>query len=213
MIIAVDGPAASGKGTLARRLAETFGLHYMDTGLVYRAVGMAVLRQLGHTDDPAAAEDAARALELADLDDPALRGDDAAEAASRISAIPAVRAALLCMQRRVAETPPGAVLDGRDIGTVVCPEADHKLFVTADLETRAERRLKELRGRGADVIYPDILRDLRTRDERDSRRAVAPLVPASGAFILDTSGMTADQAFDCAYAHIVGPGPRVPDPK
>ncbi|MCA8907386.1 MAG: (d)CMP kinase [Rhodospirillaceae bacterium] len=208
MIVAVDGPAASGKGTLGKRLAAELGLRFLDTGVLYRAVGLKVVRDGGDLDDGEAAAAVARSLDPDSLDDPDLRGDEAAEAASRVSSVPAVRAALLDYQRRFAATPPGAVLDGRDIGTVVCPEADHKLFVTADVEVRAERRYKELQGRGTDVIYAQILRDLRTRDERDSRRAVAPLVPADDAFILDTSTLTADEAFERAYAHIVGGGPR-----
>lgn len=213
MIVAVDGPAASGKGTLGKRLAEVLGLRFLDTGVLYRAVGLKVLREGGDLDDPDVAAAAAGSLDPASLDDPDLRGDAAAEAASRVSAVPAVRAALLDYQRRFAAAPPGAVLDGRDIGTVICPDADHKLFVTADVETRAQRRYKELRGRGADVIYAQILRDLRTRDERDSRRAVAPLVPADDAFILDTSTLTADEAFERAFAHIVGGEPEAPRPK
>ena len=208
MIVAVDGPAASGKGTLGKRLAAELGLRFLDTGVLYRAVGLKVVRDGGDLDDGEAAAAVARSLDPDSLDDPDLRGDEAAEAASRVSSVPAVRAALLDYQRRFAATPPGAVLDGRDIGTVVCPEADHKLFVTADVEVRAERRYKELQGRGTDVIYAQILRDLRTRDERDSRRAVAPLVPADDAFILDTSTLTAEEAFERAYAHIVGGGPR-----
>lgn len=210
MIVAVDGPAASGKGTLGRRLAEALGLRFLDTGSLYRAVGLKVLRGGGDLDDGETAEAAARALVPDDLDDPDLRGDAAADAASRISSLPAVRAALLDYQRAFATAPPGAVLDGRDIGTVICPDAQHKLFVTADVQTRADRRYKELRARGADVIYAQILRDLRTRDERDSRRTVAPLAPADDAFVLDTSALTADEAFERAYAHIVGGGPGAP---
>ena len=204
MIIALDGPAASGKGTLARRLAAEFGLRHLDTGVLYRAVGMALVRSGRPPDDVAAAVAAAQGLAADDLARDDLRSDGAAEAASRVSAMPEVRAALLAYQRSFAATPPGAVLDGRDIGTVVCPNAHHKLFVTADIETRAERRYKELLARGADVIYAQVLRDLTDRDERDSRRAVSPLVPADGAFRLDTSAMTADEAFHRAHAHIVG---------
>jgi CMP/dCMP kinase len=201
-VIAIDGPAASGKGTLARRIADHFGLRHLDTGLLYRAVGHAVLARGG---DPAAEPDAlaaARALDPASLDDPLLRSDRVAQAASQVSAIPSVRAALLAFQRDFAARPPGAVLDGRDIGTVVCPNARAKIFVTATPEARAERRWKELHGRGEGAIYASVLEDLRQRDERDSRRTVAPLVPASDAFLLDTSRLTAEQAFDRALAYV-----------
>jgi len=202
MIIAVDGPAAAGKGTLARRLAAHFGLPYLDTGLLYRGAGLAVLRAGGDPEDPAAALAAAAGLDLAALDDPELRGEAAGAAASKVAALPAVRAALLAAQRAFAARPPGAVLDGRDIGTVVCPKADHKLFVTASLEIRAERRLKELRARGVEIIQERVLQDMRERDARDSQRSVAPLVPASDSFVLDTSGLDADAAFAAALGHI-----------
>ncbi|HLI10926.1 MAG TPA: (d)CMP kinase [Alphaproteobacteria bacterium] len=207
MIIAVDGPAASGKGTLARRLAERFAFAYLDTGLLYRAVGLAVLRQGGDPADPAAAAAAARRLDLDALDDPALRGDEAGNAASKVAAIPAVRAALLELQRGFARTPPGgkkgAVLDGRDIGTVICPEAEVKLFVTASPEARARRRHKELLARGLDSIYARVLQDLRERDARDAARAVAPLKPAPDACVLDTSALDADQAFEAAVRQVL----------
>ena len=202
MIIAIDGTAASGKGTLARRVAARYGLHYLDTGLIYRGVGNAVLNAGADPADPVAAEAAARALDPSALDDPALRGDAAAGAASRVAAIPVVREILLQFQRDFAERPPGAVLDGRDIGTVVLPEADAKIFVTATIETRADRRYKELRGRGQAVIYADVLRDLRERDERDSRRTVSPLQPAVDAFVLDTSAMSPDAVLEAACDHI-----------
>lgn len=198
MIIAVDGPAASGKGTLARRIAARFGYVHLDTGKLYRAVGLAVLRAGGDPSDPTAASAAADALDLGGLDDPALAGDDAAQAASKVAAIPAVRSALLDAQRKFAHTPPGAVLDGRDIGTVVCPDADIKLFVTADLEVRADRRHKELLNRGEDSIYARVLQDLIERDARDSGRSVAPLIPAADAVVLDTSALDADTAFAAA---------------
>lgn len=207
-VIAIDGTAASGKGTLARRLATAYGFDYLDTGLLYRAVGMAVLRQGGDPEDPIAGLAAVLALDPAGLDDPDLRSDRAAQAASRVSAIPGVRTALLDFQQAFAARQPGAVLDGRDIGTVICPAAPAKVFVTATLETRAERRWKELQGRGHDVIYSEVFDDLRQRDERDRRRAVAPLVPASDAFLLDTSQLTADQVFDQALAYVsrrIGP--------
>ncbi len=198
MIIAIDGPAAAGKGTLARRLAGYFGLNYLDTGLLYRAVGMAVLHAGGDPADPAAAELAARQLDPGVLADPTLRGEEAGGAASKVAAIPAVRAALLDFQRAFAARPPGAVLDGRDIGTVVCPGAESKLFVMASLEKRAERRLKELLDKGERAIWERVLQDMKERDERDSARSVAPLVPADDAVVLDTSELDADAAFAAA---------------
>jgi cytidylate kinase len=206
-IIALDGPAASGKGTLARRLAAHFGFDHLDTGALYRAVGVLVLQSGGDPADPAAAEACARALRPDNtiLHDPALRGDDAAAAASLVATQPAVRAALLEFQHHFAAHPPGgagAVLDGRDIGTVVCPEADAKLFVTASVEVRAERRVKELQERGLAATVGAVLEDMKARDARDSRRAVAPLRPAVDAFVLDTSTLDAEQAFDAALAFI-----------
>ncbi|OIR08017.1 cytidylate kinase [mine drainage metagenome] len=198
MIIAIDGPAAAGKGTLARRLAAHFGLNYLDTGALYRAVGLAVLRAGGDPAEAAAAEAAARALDPAGLADPALRGEAAGAAASKVAALPGVRAALLAFQRDYAARAPGAVLDGRDIGTVVCPKAEVKLFVTASLEKRAERRLKELLDKGVSVISEQVLRDMQERDARDSARSVAPLVPAADAVVLDTSALDADAAFAAA---------------
>lgn len=206
MIIAIDGPAAAGKGTLGRRLARHFGLAFLDTGLIYRAVGMAVLRAGGDPTDPETAEKAARALNPEDLEAPDLRSDTAADAASRVSAIPAVRAALLAFQRNFAKNPPkgalGAVLDGRDIGTVVCPDADVKLFVTASVEVRAERRFKELRERGLDAIHGRVLAGMKERDARDSARAVSPLEPAKDAYRVDTDDLDADQAFAVALDFI-----------
>ncbi len=206
MIIAIDGPAAAGKGTLARRLAEHFGLAVLDTGLLYRAVGLATLRAGADPTDTNAAAAAARALAPEDLGDPALRGDEAASAASKVSALPEVRALLLDFQRSFASHPPdgaaGAVLDGRDIGTVVLPDADAKLFVTASLEVRAARRLKELRERGLEAIHSRVLRDMKERDARDSNRDVSPLEPAKDAFVLDTSDKTADEVFAAAVDFI-----------
>jgi cytidylate kinase len=202
VIIAVDGPAASGKGTLARRLAERLRLPHLDTGLLYRAVGLAVLRQDRDPADPKAASAAARALDPASLDDPELRGDAAAGAASQVAAIPGVRKELLEFQRKFARTPGGAVLDGRDIGTVVCPDADAKLFVTASLEARAQRRLKELRERGVEAIHSRVLADMTERDARDRERAVAPLVPAADAYVLDTTELDADAALAKALDYI-----------
>jgi CMP/dCMP kinase len=206
VIVAVDGPAASGKGTLARRLARQFGLAYLDTGLLYRAVGMAVLRAGGDPENESAAVAAARTLDPTQLEDPELREDAAAKAASQVAKIPAVRRELLEFQRNFANTPPGgaagAVLDGRDIGTVVCPKADAKLFVVATLEARAARRLKELRERGVEAIHSRVLEDMQERDARDSKRAVSPLVPAADAFVLDTTELDADAAFAQALDYI-----------
>ncbi|MBC7906366.1 MAG: (d)CMP kinase [Rhodospirillaceae bacterium] len=204
-IIAIDGPAAAGKGTLARRLAAALGYDYLDTGLIYRAVGMNLARAGIDPADIVKAEAAAQALQPNDLAATDLRNDEAAQAASKVAVIPGVRAALLDFQRLFAAQPPGgqgAVLDGRDIGTVVCPQAPIKLFVTASLEKRAERRLKELLDRGLEAIPSTVLADMRERDERDSKRAVAPLVPADDAFVLDTSDLDADQAFTAAVAFI-----------
>lgn len=202
MIIAIDGPAGAGKGTLARRLAAAFRFAYLDTGALYRAVGVAVLDAGGDPADPAAAEAAARALGLDLIESPRLRTEAAGEAASKVAAIPAVRAALLEFQRGFAADPPspcvGAVLDGRDIGTVVCPEADLKLFVTASAEERARRRTLELRAKGIDAIQERVLADMLARDERDRDRKVAPLAPAKDAVVLDTTAMDADMVFDRA---------------
>jgi len=200
-IIAIDGPAAAGKGTLARRLAAELGFDYLDTGLIYRAVGMKLARAGLDPAQVEAAEQTARALAPADLEATDLRGDAAAGAASKVAVIPGVRAALLDFQRQFAACPPGgkgAVLDGRDIGTVVCPDAGVKLFVTASPEVRAARRLKELQDKGERAIYATVLADLMERDERDRTRSVAPLVPAEGAVVLDTSDLDADQAFAAA---------------
>ncbi len=207
MIIAIDGPAAAGKGTLARRLATHYKLAYLDTGLIYRAVGKMVIDSGADAEDADAAEGVARALSASDLNRDGLRSDEVAQAASKVSAVPGVRAALLEFQRDFAAYPPdgktGAVLDGRDIGTVVCPDADVKLFVTASAEVRAERRVKELQERGLEAIYARVLEDMRERDARDSERAVSPLEPANDAHNLDTSGLDAGQAFQAAL-DIVG---------
>jgi cytidylate kinase len=210
-LITVDGPAGSGKGTLSKRLAAHFGYAHLDTGKLYRAVGLATVRAGG---DPAATDDAvaaARALDAAaiaggHLDDPELAGDAAAAAASKVAAIPEVRAVLLSFQRGFAARPPGgadgAVLDGRDTGTVVCPDAPVKLFITASPEVRAERRHKELLARGETSIYARVLADLKERDARDSNRAVAPLKAADDALTIDTSDMGADAVFAVAIEHI-----------
>ena len=207
MIIAIDGPAAAGKGTLARRLAEHFSLAYLDTGLIYRAVGRKVLDDGADANDAVAAEVVARALVPADLERDGLRTDETAQAASKVSAVPGGRAALLDFQRDFAEAPPagfqGAVLDGRDIGTVVCPDADVKIFISADVEVRAKRRVKELQDRVGEAIYARVLEDMMERDARDSDRAVSPLEPAADAHTLDTSNLDADQVLATAL-EIIG---------
>lgn len=206
VVIAVDGPAASGKGTLARRLARHFGYAHLDTGALYRAVGLALIRTGKSPDDAVSAEAAARALDHRLLDDPALREETTGDAATRVAAIPAVRAALFEFQREFARTPPGnppgAVLDGRDIGTVICPDADYKIFIDADVEIRAARRVKELRDRGIEAIHARVLRDMRERDARDRGRSVAPLKPADDAYVLDSSALDADAAFAAALNFI-----------
>jgi CMP/dCMP kinase len=195
-VIAVDGPAASGKGTLARRLAAHYGLRHLDTGLLYRAVGR---RSEAEGLDPVAA---AKALSLADLADPALRAEGAAQAASRVAVIPEVRLALRTLQRRFAAEPPGAVLDGRDIGTVVFPDADVKIFVEASAEARARRRHRELLEQGVASIYSRVLQDMRERDARDRGREIAPLTPAKDALVIDSSKLDAEGVFSVVVAHI-----------
>jgi len=197
-VIAVDGPAASGKGTIAAGLAREFGYPALDTGLLYRAVGVAVSRAGGDPDSAADAGAAARALDGGALDDPALRTREAGEAASRVAVHPEVRAALLDLQRAFAAREPGAVIDGRDIGTVIAPDAPAKLFVTASPQVRAERRWRQLRGQGEVVEYEVVLADIWLRDERDSGRAAAPLIRAPDAVLLDTTEMTIDEAADAA---------------
>jgi cytidylate kinase len=202
VIIAVDGPAASGKGTLARRIAEHYRLAYLDTGGIYRATALRVVLAGGNPADPAAAVAAAREIDAADLADPRLREDRITEAASVVAAIPAVRAALLDFQREFAHRSrpglAGAVLDGRDIGTIGCPEADTKLFVTASLEARARRRFEELQQTGARAIYERVLQDMEVRDARDRSRTTAPLQRAADALELDTTALDADAAFAAA---------------
>lgn len=200
LVIAIDGPAASGKGTLARRLAEYFNLPHLDTGLLYRATACALLDEGLPLDDEEAATAAARGLSLTDFDDARLRSREMGEAASVVAALPQVRAELVDLQRRFAAREEGAVLDGRDIGTVICPGARVKIFVTATPETRAQRRALELARRGEEVDYPTILADVRRRDERDSARAVAPLKPAADAVTLDTSDLDIEAAFRAAVA-------------
>jgi len=206
-VVAIDGPAASGKGTLARRLAERFGLAHLDTGRLYRATAFLVLQARGEPGDPAAATAAAGRVEPALLADPRLLGEAVANASSLVAAVPAVRAALLAFQRDFATRPPGgacgAVLDGRDIGTAVCPDATVKLFVTASREARAERRFRELRQRGAAAIYGDVLQDMKERDARDSGRRAAPLVAAPDAVTIDTTALDPDQVLEFASDLIV----------
>lgn len=189
MIIAIDGPAASGKGTLAKRLAAHFGLPHLDTGLLYRGVAFRLLEAGAALDDAVAAEAVAHGLDLAGIDEKYLRGRAMGEAASKVAALGPVRAALLALQRNFAQQPGGAVLDGRDIGTVICPDADVKLFVTASPEVRAARRTRELVLNGDQVDETAVLEDIRQRDERDSHRSAAPLLIAPGAHVIDTSAL------------------------
>ena len=209
MNIAIDGPAASGKGTIARRLAQHYGLPHLDTGLLYRATARVLLDQGERLDDAERAVSAARGLALTDFEEERLRGAEIGEAASVVAAIPAVRAALLETQRAFATQASGAVLDGRDIGTVICPDANAKLFVTARPETRAQRRALELRGRGERADYADVLADILRRDERDSGRSSAPLVAASDAILLDTSDLDVDAAVAAARAIVEKVGRRL----
>jgi CMP/dCMP kinase len=198
MIIAIDGPAASGKGTLGKRLAAHFGLRHLDTGLIYRAVAKAVLDAGERLDDAACAGRAARSLDPASFDERALKSHAVGEAASVVSAIPEVRAALLDFQRDFGRKPPGAVLDGRDIGTVIFPDADVKVFVTATPQVRARRRTLELQSAGVPVQEAEVLADILRRDERDSVRAAAPLKRAQDAHLLDTTHLDIDAAFRAA---------------
>ncbi len=201
MIIAIDGPAAAGKGTLARRLAEQLGLPHLDTGLLYRATGRLVLDAGNDPANPVAAEQAAQALQPADLQRLDLRGPAADAASAQVAAIPAVRTALLAFQRSFAARG-GAVLDGRDIGTVIFPQAEVKLFVTASVAARAERRWRELRARQPDASLAVVEAELAARDELDRARAAAPLRPATDATVLDTTAMTQDEVFTAALAAV-----------
>lgn len=217
-VIAIDGPAASGKGTLARKLAAHFGFAHLDSGALYRAVALTLLDRGADLGDEAAATKAAQTLDFAITARPEIRLDETGTAASRISAIPDVRTALLKFQRNFAENPPenapGAVIDGRDIGTVVCPKAACKLFVTADDTARAQRRFDEMTAKGASVTYEEILADLKARDERDKNRATAPLSQAADAILLDTSELDIEGAFqralDIVAARLRGLGYPVP---
>ncbi len=200
-VIAIDGPAAAGKGTLARRLAAVLGLPYLDTGLLYRAVGRLVLNGGGDPNNAGAAEHAARRLQPKDLERDDLRGPEADAAAAAVASVPGVRAALLTFQRDFA-THSGAVLDGRDIGTVIFPNASAKLFVTAGLAERAHRRWLELRAKGVDTDIETVEQDMRRRDAQDAERATAPLKAADDAFQLDTTGLDAEAAFQSALSFI-----------
>ncbi|MBO0734710.1 MAG: (d)CMP kinase [Methylocapsa sp.] len=216
MIIAVDGPAASGKGTLAKKIASHLGLPHLDTGLLYRAAARALMEHGHELGDKDAAVRAARSLSLCGLDENELRGNEMAEAASIVGAIPEVRAALSDLQRAFACRPGGAVLDGRDIGTVICPEACPKIFVTASAEVRARRRTLELRARGEEADYAAVLAEIRNRDARDQNRSAAPLRPAKDAIVLDTTELDIAGAFNAALAIIAryqsGSPPRAAPP-
>ncbi|MEQ5778355.1 (d)CMP kinase [Thalassospira sp. NFXS8] len=206
MIIAIDGPAASGKGTLARRVAAALDYAYLDTGLLYRATGAKVLAMGGDPDNAEVAVEAAQNLQPDDLENEDLRGEEVGNAASRVAAIPQVRAVLLDFQRQLAKTPPGkrhgAVLDGRDIGTVVCPEAPIKFFLTASVAERANRRFKQLQEKNPAAIYERVLNELEERDARDSARDVAPLKMADNAIHIDTDRLNADAVYNAVMAHI-----------
>lgn len=193
MIIAVDGPSAAGKGTLARGIAQKLGYHFLDTGALYRMVGYRMLQEGRDLGNEAQAAAVAASLDPASIEDSDLRTEAVAAAASRISVFPSVRKNLLHFQREFAAQKPGAVLDGRDIGTVVCPEADLKFFVTAATEIRARRRHEELRGLGHDTDYETVLQDVMARDERDASRATAPTAAAEDAIMIDTSELTRDE--------------------
>lgn len=202
MIIAIDGPAASGKGTLAKRVAAHYGLHHLDTGRLYRAVARDTLAAGGDPSDAGAALAAARALDAKSLDDPDLRTPELGAAASLVARHPEVRKTLLAYQRAFARRKPGAVIDGRDIGTIVCPDADVKLFVTATPEERARRGYREFKDDGIDVTEKEVLADILARDTRDENRAVAPLRQPEDAVLLDTTNLAIDAAFRAAISLI-----------
>lgn len=202
MIVAIDGTLASGKGTIARRLARWYGLAHMDTGRLYRATGVAALNKGVDFDDPDALADVALRLDLNDYDEDQLRTAEAGQAASKVAAIPAVRAALLELQRAFAHQAKGAILDGRDIGTVVCPDADVKLWIDASVEARATRRWKELTEKGETLSLDDMIAQLKERDERDRNRADAPMIAAADSVLIDTTHLTIDAAVDKARAAV-----------
>jgi cytidylate kinase len=208
VIIAIDGPAASGKGTLGKRLAAHYGFRHLDTGLLYRAVAKMLVDTGATLRDEAAAAAAARGLDPTGLDETALKTRELGEAASIVSAFPGVRAALLDLQRGFAAAPPGAVLDGRDIGTVICPAAQVKIFVTAAPEVRARRRSLEMQARNEPVDEAGVLADIVKRDERDRTRAAAPLLRAADAHLLDTTHLDIDAAFRAAVAIVEAAGAR-----
>ncbi len=202
MIIAIDGTLASGKGTIAKRLSAWYGLAHMDTGRLYRATGVAAIKKSVDFDDHQALAAVARTLDLNDFEEAELRTGDAGQAASKVAAVPEVRAALLELQRNFARQPKGAVLDGRDIGTVVCPDADVKLWVDADLEVRAERRWRELQEKGDTLSLEDMIAQLKERDARDKNRADAPMIAAADSVLIDTTHLTIDAAVDKARAAV-----------
>lgn len=202
MIIAIDGTLASGKGTIARRLARWYGLPYMDTGRLYRAAGVAALKQGVDFTDAGALARVAEALDLNDFEEDELRTAEAGQAASKVAAVPQVRAALLELQRSFANQPGGAILDGRDIGTVVCPNADVKIWVDASVEVRAKRRWQELRNKGEDLSLDKMVAELRERDQRDASRKTAPMTAAADAVLIDTNDLSIDAAVDKARAAV-----------
>ena len=207
MIVAIDGPAASGKGTIAKKLAEYFNLSYLDTGILYRAVALQLLTKGMNEKDSQSAEKVARQVSIASIDHTGIRTRAVSDLASKIAAIPGVRQELLDRQRRFAQNPDpgkdGAILDGRDIGTVVCPHADFKIFIIADLEIRAKRRWKELLQSDPTVIYCEVLEEMRSRDERDTNRKDAPLAVTSGALVIDTSNKSIDVSVNEAKSWIL----------
>lgn len=205
-VIAVDGPAAAGKGTVARRLAAHYGYHFLDTGLVYRAVGARALDEGVDAGDGAAVARLAEALDPADLERPDLRSERIGQMASKIAVLPAVRAALLEFQRRFGCRAPGAVLDGRDIGTVIFPDAFAKIFITASIQARARRRLQELREMGIGAIEERVLAEMKERDARDGGREVAPLKPADDALVIDSTDLSPDEVFHRAVSFIDSKG-------
>ena len=200
MIVAIDGPAGSGKGTIAKKLAEYFNLSYLDTGILYRAVALQMLTKGMNEKDSQSAEKVARQVSIDSIDHTGIRTRAVSDLASKIATIPGVREELLDRQRRFAQNPDpgkdGAILDGRDIGTVVCPHADFKIFIMADLEIRAKRRWKELLQSDPTVIYCEVLEEMRSRDERDTNRKDAPLAVTSGALVIDTSNKSIDVSFN-----------------